>query len=52
MIETIMNGLVAFLNFQPFGNYGVMNPLSIRIIHILGLYVCYRLMLGGLDNGK
>ena len=34
-MEFIMDCIVMFLNYQPFGDYGVMNILSIRMFHIV-----------------
>ena len=33
--------LVEVLNFQPFGDHGVNNIWSIRMVHILGAYAIY-----------
>ena len=39
-----MDTIIAILNYQPFGDHGVMNILSIRVIHILMIYLTYKVI--------
>ncbi len=39
-----MDILVSILNYQPFGDHGVMNILSIRVIHILMIWVTWKII--------
>ena len=34
-MEFIMDCIIMFLNYQPLGDWGVMNLLSIRMFHIV-----------------
>ena len=36
--------MIEFLNYQPFGDHGVMSLLSIRIIHIIMIVISYKLI--------
>jgi len=47
---TILDGgfsvVLSILNFQPFGDHGTMSLLSIRMFHILGIYMVWNMMRG------
>ena len=38
-----MDTIIAILNYQPFGDHGVMSIASIRVIHILLLWVVWKI---------
>lgn len=36
--------MIEFLNYQPFGDHGVMSLLSIRMIHFIMIVISYKLI--------
>ena len=44
--------MIEFLNFQPFGDHGVMSLLSIRMIHIIMFICLYFIIKGWIKEDK
>ena len=44
--------MIDFLNFQPFGDHGVMSLLSIRMIHIIMIVCAYYIVKATIKANK
>ena len=38
-----METIISILNYQPFGDHGVMSLASIRVLHIILLWIVYKI---------
>ena len=45
-----MDIIISILNFQIFGDWGVMNPLSIRLYHIIMMFILYKIITKGINK--